>query len=61
MYDFINQYNKEWNLSSLASLLPSNVVTNIKAIPIPSSPIRGYGFLGFLRMEDLLLSEQFGQ
>ena len=47
VHDFINQDNKEWNLHSIASLLPSNVITGIKAILIPSSPTKNRIFWGF--------------
>ena len=36
-YDFINSYSKEWNLHSIFSILPLNVLVDIKAIPILSS------------------------
>ena len=34
-HDFIDQETKEWNLHAIVSLLPSNVLVDIKAIPIP--------------------------
>ena len=51
MYDFIDQDNKEWNLTSVTSLLPSNVVLDIKAIPIPSCSIEDMVFWGFSQDE----------
>ena len=39
VYDFINQDFKEQNLQSISSILPLNVLADIKAIPIPSSPL----------------------
>ena len=37
VYDFINSDSKEWNLHSIFSILPLNVLVDIKAIPILSS------------------------
>ena len=39
VHEFIDQETKEWNLRSIVSLLPSNVLADIKAILIPFSPI----------------------
>ena len=39
VYDFINQDSKEWNLQPISSILPLNVLSNIKAIPVPSCPL----------------------
>ena len=39
VYDFINQDSKEWNLQSISSILPLNVLSDIKAILIPSCPL----------------------
>ena len=36
VYDFINQDSKEWNLQSISSILHLNVLSDIKAILIPS-------------------------
>ena len=38
---------KEWNLQFILAFFPSNVLTYIKSIPIPSSPIEDNIFLGF--------------
>ena len=38
VHDFIDKDNKELDLSSVAFLLPSNVLADIKSIPISSSP-----------------------
>ena len=39
VHKFIDQETKEWNLRSIVSFLPSNVLADIKAILIPFSPI----------------------
>ena len=39
VHEFINQETKERNLRSIVSLLPSNGLEDIKAIPIPFPPI----------------------
>ena len=39
VHEFINQETKEWNLRSIVSLLPSNGLADIKAIPIAFPPI----------------------
>ena len=46
MYEFID-HDKEWNLHSIIALFPSNVLTYIKAISIPSSPLEDRIFYGF--------------
>ena len=47
MHDFINKDTKEWNLQSILTFLSSNVLVDIKVIPIPSSPIENRIFWGF--------------
>ena len=37
VYEFIYHDRKEWDLHSIASLLPTNVLTYMKAVPIPTS------------------------
>ena len=44
---FIDQDSKELNLSLIASLLPSNVLADIKLVPISSSPIEDMLIWGF--------------
>ena len=39
VHDFINHDTKEWNIHSISSILPQNVLTDIKAIHIPWTPI----------------------
>ena len=46
VHDLIDQ-DKEWNLHSINKLLPTDVLADIKAVPIPSSPLEdrfGWGF-----------------
>ena len=38
VHDLIDQ-DKEWNLHSINKLLPTDVLADIKAVPIPSSPL----------------------
>ena len=59
MHEFIEHDNKEWNLSSTISRIPSNVVVDIKTILILSSQKR-ICFLGFLSYENFTL-KQLGQ
>ena len=35
VHDFINHEIKEWNIHSIATILPLNVISDIKAISIP--------------------------
>ena len=39
VHDFINQGTKEWNIHSISNILPPNVLSYIKSIPIPLSPM----------------------
>ena len=47
MHDFINQDNKEGDLCSIGTFIPSNVIVDIKAVPIPLCPWR-IGVFGIL-------------
>ena len=38
VHNFIG-HDKEWDIRSIGMLLPSNVIANIKATPIPFSPM----------------------
>ena len=39
VHDFINHDTKEWNSHSISSILPQNVLADIKVISIPWNPV----------------------
>ena len=47
MHDFLNQDTEEWNLQAISAFLLSNVLADIKTIPIHSFPIEDMTFWGF--------------
>ena len=47
VHDFIDQDTKIWNLHSIGSLLPSNILAYIKVIPIPFSHIEDKVIWGY--------------
>ena len=44
VHEFIDHDKKEWNLHSIVVFLPSNVLANIKVVPIPASPLENKFF-----------------
>ena len=58
VHNFLNQDTKEWNLQVISTFLSLNVLTDVKALPIPFSPIEDRIFL---QMVSLLLNQQLGQ
>ena len=61
VHEFID-HDKEWNLHSITTLFPSNVLADIKAVPIPSSPLENSIFFRVsLKMVGSLSSQQRGQ
>ena len=47
MHEFINHETKEWNISSVSTIIPQSVLVDIKAITIPCSPIKDKFLWGF--------------
>ena len=54
-HDFIDQETKEWNLHAIVSLLPSNVLADIKAIPIPLFCLEDKVIWGFSQDDNFTL------
>lgn len=59
--EFIDQHGNECDLSCISSLLPSNVISDIKTIPIPSTSLEHWLFGVRLKMGNLLLNQQLGE
>ena len=47
MHEFINHGTKECNFSSVSTIISESVLADIKAIPIPYSPMEDKFFWGF--------------
>ena len=39
VHDFVNHETKELNINSISTIFPLNVILDIRAIPIPCSPV----------------------
>ena len=62
MHEFIDHDKREYDLCSIAPCLPFNVLANIKAISIPTSPFKDrFFFLISLKTVYLHLNMQLGQ
>ena len=47
VHDLINHETKEWNIHSVSTILPPNVISDIRAIPIPCSLVDDRILWGF--------------
>ena len=57
VYNFINHDTNEWNIHYIFSILPQNVLVDIKAIPIPWNHVEDRILRVALKMVSLYLSQ----
>ena len=51
VHNSINQGTKEWNIHSISNILPPNVLSSIKSIHIPLSPMEDTILWGYSHLE----------
>lgn len=61
VYNHIDQESKNYKLHSLVSLLPCNILVDIKAIPIPFASIEDMVIWGLSQDGNFTLNQQLGQ